>query len=523
VPTQDRPELAAGEARAPALQRISEPFARLTGMAAGRSYGLSRWIYLRALGLIYLTAFVSLWVQVQGLLGPEGILPAQGLLDAVRAQSGAERYYLLPTVFWLGAGARALDLGAAAGTLAALLLVLDVWPRLSGFLAWLLYLSFVGVGQDFLAFQWDVLLLEAGLIAVLLAPRGARPRRGEQARVPALGIVLLWFLLFRLTFESGVVKLTSGDPTWRNLTALDYHYWTQPLPTWTAWYANLEPEGMKRLSVLLMFLLEIAVPPLVFFGRRARRVALAGIAGLQVLIFATGNYTFFNLLTIALALTLVDDGGWRRVLPARVADVLSSRFEATPARGGAGPVTTAAGLALLGLGVLTLVTAVVPGVRLPPLLTAPLRLVEPFRSTNGYGLFRVMTTRREEIVLEGSDDATTWRPYELKYKPGDVTRRPAFIEPHQPRLDWQMWFAALGSFETTPWFRNLLIRLLHGSPPVLRLFARNPFPDHPPRFVRALLYDYRFTTPEERRRTGAWWTRRLNGPYSPVASLRPGS
>ena len=523
MPTQDRPEVAAREARAPALQRIWEPFARLTGMAAGTSYALSRWIYLRALGLIYLIAFVSLWVQLQGLIGPEGILPAQGLLEAVRAQTGAERYYMFPTVFWLGAGARALDLGAAAGMLAALLLVLDVWPRLSGFLTWLLYLSFVDVGQDFLAFQWDVLLLEAGLIAVLLAPRGIRPRSSEQARVPPLGVVLVWFLVFRVTFESGIVKLTSGDPTWRNLTALDYHYWTQPLPTWTAWYANLQPEGMKRLSVLLMFLLEIAVPPLLFLGRRARHVALAGIAGLQVLIFATGNYTFFNLLTIALALMLVDDAGWRRVLPARVADIVSSRFEATPALGGAGPVATAAGLALLGLGVLTLVTAVVPGVRLPSPLTAPLRLVEPFRSTNGYGLFRVMTTRREEIVLEGSDDGTTWRPYELKYKPGDVTRRPAFVEPHQPRLDWQMWFAALGSFETTPWFRNLLIRLLQGSPPVLRLFARNPFPDHPPRFVRALLYDYRFTTPEERRRTGAWWSRRLDGPYSPVASLRPGS
>ena len=521
--TQERPEVAAREAPAPALRRIAAPFARLTGMAGGRSYALSRWIWLRALGLIYLVAFVSLWVQLQGLIGPEGILPAQGLLDAVRAQSGAERYYLLPTVFWLGAGARALDFGAAAGTLAALLLVLDVWPRLSGFLAWLLYLSFVGVGQDFLAFQWDVLLLEAGLIAVLLAPRGARPRRGEQARVPALGMALVWFLLFRLTFESGVVKLTSGDPTWRNLTALDYHYWTQPLPAWTAWYANLEPEGMKRFSVLVMFLLEIAVPPLIFFGRRARRLALAGIVGLQLLILATGNYTFFNLLTIALALTLVDDDGWRRVLPARAADAVSPRPGETEVRGRGGPVTTAAGLGLLGLGVVTLVSTVVPGVRLPSPLTAPLRLVEPLRSTNGYGLFRVMTTRREEISLEGSDDGTTWREYELQYKPGDVLRRPGFVEPHQPRLDWQMWFAALGSFDTTPWFRNLLIRLLQGSRPVLRLFARNPFPDHPPRFVRALLYDYRFTTPEERRRTGAWWTRRLDGPYSPVASLRPAS
>jgi len=481
-------------------------------------YALSRWIFLRGLGAIYIVAFVSFGVQAQGLIGPDGILPAQDLLAAVRSQTGVERYYFVPTVLWLGAGARALDLVVALGVAASVLLLLDRLPRAGAFAAWALYLSLVSVGQDFLSFQWDVLLLEAGLIAVLLAPGGSR--RDGRATVPWLLAVLVWFLLFRLTFESGIVKLTSGDPTWRNLTALDYHYWTQPLPTWTAWYANLAPEAIKKLSVLLTFVLEIAVPPLMFFGRRPRRAACAGIAGLQVLILATGNYTFFNLLTIALAVMLIDDPIWRRILPARIIRAVlgDAELPAAPARLGRLPI--GAGLVLLALGALSLWTAVIPGARLPATLTAPLRIVDPFRSINSYGLFRVMTTEREEIVIEGSDDGEAWETYRFKYKPGDPNRRPGFVEPHQPRLDWQMWFAALSRFEATPWFQAFLARLLQGSPPVLGLLAGNPFPAHPPRYIRALLYDYRFSTAAERRRTGAWWSRRLVGAYSPVVSLK---
>ena len=497
---------------------------RAASRAVARApYALPRWMFLRALALVYLAAFVSLGVQIQGLIGPQGILPAGSFLDAVRSQTGAERYYLLPTLLWLGAGARALDVVWASGAVVSVLLLLDRWPRASAFAAWALYLSLASVGQDFLSFQWDALLLEAGLIAVVVAPAGIRPAAAAQGRIPALFVILIWWLLFRLTFESGVVKLTSGDPTWRGLTALDYHYWTQPLPTWTAWYADRLPEAIKKLSVLLTLLLEIAVPPLIFCGRRLRHAACAGIVGLQLLILGTGNYTFFNLLTIALALTLLDDAVWGRVLPARLVGALSGSGLAAGTARAAGPVGAASASALLLLGGITLGETVMPRGRLPGVLQAPLRLVAPFRSVNGYGLFRVMTTSREEIVIEGSDDGATWNAYEFKYKPGDPRRRPGFVEPHQPRLDWQMWFAALSRFDAEPWFQAFLARLLEGSPPVLDLLARNPFPDHPPRYIRALLYDYRFTSALERRRTGAWWTRRLVGAYSPTVSLRAGS
>jgi hypothetical protein len=371
------------------------------------------------------------------------------------------------------------------------------------------------VGREFLSFQWDVLLLETALLALFLAPWRLLPAPPETA-VPALGLLLLWWLLFRLTFASGVVKLTWHDPTWHNLTALDYHYWTQPLPTWTAWYMSQLPEWIKRASVVATFVLEIGFPLLLFGTRTMRLVGCAGIVLMQLMIFTTGNYNFFNLLTLALAGLLLDDRAWSRVLPdALVRWVAGPNAVALEARG----------LGLVGT-VLAALLFVLATVRFVQALTprgggfGPLAWLESFRSINGYGLFRVMTTTRREIVVEGSDDGTTWRAYEFRDKPGDPLRRPGFIEPHQPRLDWQMWFASLSPYEVTFWFQEFLTRLLQGSPAVLGLLRSNPFPDHPPKYVRAVLYDYRFTTAGERRATGAWWTRSYVGPYSPVLSLQ---
>jgi hypothetical protein len=489
----------------------------LVGASRGSTYFVARWIFLRALGLIFLIAFISLWVQVKGLIGSQGILPAQDLLRSAQTQLGPERYRLLPTVFWANASDTALNVACALGTAAALALVADIAPTVMLVVLWVVYLSLTVVGRDFLAFQWDVLLLETALLALFLAPRHLIPGRAGAA-VSALGLVLLWWLLFRLSFASGVVKLTWGDATWRHLTALDYHFWTQPLPTWTAWFMQQLPVWSKRLAVLGTFVLEIGFPLLIFGPRPLRLVACAGIVIMQLGIFATGNYNFFNLLTIALALLLIDDQLWARVLPDAVV-----RWS-----GAGGAAWRAPGVVPLGLGLVLLVASTLrfaqtlgpgaPGAGPPGVV---LGWLEPFRSINGYGLFRVMTTVRREIVLEGSDDGLTWRAYEFRYKPGAVGRRPEFVEPHQPRLDWQMWFAALSEYEATPWFQGLLVRLLQGSPPVLRLLAVNPFPDHPPRYVRALLYDYRFTSPAERRATGAWWTRTPLGAYSPVVSLRP--
>jgi hypothetical protein len=490
----------------------------LVGSADGRSsYAVTRWVFLRALGLVYLIAFASFWVQVKGLIGSQGILPAEQSLQALKGYLGSERYRLVPTLFWFGSSDMALQLACAVGVGCALLLVGNVAAIPALIALWALYLSLSAVGRDFLAFQWDVLLLEAGLLAIFFAPGRLLPGRADSAPVPAIILLLLWWLVFRLTFQSGLVKLTWGDTTWRSLTALDRHFYTQPLPTWTAWFAQQLPSSLKRLAVLLMYILEVGFPLLIFGPRAARLVACAGIVLLQILIFATGNYTFFNVLTVVLALTLVDDVAWARMLPDRFIQGFTVA---------GGPVAPVAGALRIVVAVLVLAVSGVafwenlsPRTSAPAFATRLTRWAEPFRSVNSYGLFRVMTTSRSEIIIEGSDDGQTWRAYEFKYKPGDVMRRPGFVEPHQPRLDWQMWFAALSSSEATPWFQRLLVRLLEGSPPVLGLLARNPFPAHPPAYLRAMRYDYRFTTAGERKATGAWWSRTLVGAYSPVVSL----
>ena len=491
----------------------------LVGASDGRStYAITRWIFLRGLGLIYLIAFASLWVQVKGLIGSQGILPAEQSLQALKAYLGPDRFRVVPTLFWLGSSDLALQLACAAGVGCALLLVGNVAPIPALIALWVLYLSLAGVGRDFLAFQWDVLLLEAGLLAIFFAPGRVLPGR-DAAPVPAVVLLLLWWLLFRLTFQSGLTKLTWGDPVWRDGTALDYHFFTQPLPTWTAWFAQQLPSWVKRVAVLVMYVLEIGFPLLIFGPRGARLVACAGIVVLQIAIFKTGNYTFFNVLTVILALLLVDDAAWARVLP----DRFIQGFAAAPGPPGlgAGAIRTVLAVLVLTISAVKFWDNLSPTTSVPPFAVRLVRWADPFRSVNSYGLFRVMTTSRSEIIIEGSDDGSTWRAYEFKYKPGDVTRRPGFVEPHQPRLDWQMWFAALDGNEATPWFQRLLARLLEGSPDVIGLLAGNPFPAHPPRYIRAMRYDYRFTTVAERKATGAWWSRTLVGEYSPAVSLAP--
>jgi hypothetical protein len=384
-------------------------------------------------------------------------------------------------------------------------------PAWSAALAWVLYLSLSVAGQTFLEFQWDVLLTETGLIAVFLAAP-SRLRVGSGLTAPRLARFLLVWLLFRLMLSSGVVKLASGDEMWRSLTALRVHYETQPLPPWTAWFMHQLPASFQTVSCVFMFFVELALPFLFFAPRRLRHFAAAQTILLQLIVAATGNYAFFNLLTIALAVLLLDDG----VFPGRRRAAAGASAESTGKIGWPGWI-------LVPVAAVWLAASAVPfalslGLRgaTPGPLVAVYRLVAPFRSANGYGLFAVMTKERPEIVLEGSADGEIWKPYEFRWKPGDPLRRPRFVAPHQPRLDWQMWFAALGDYRANPWLVSTMARLQEGSPEVLGLLATNPFPGKPPRYVRAVLYDYRFTNAEERRRTGAWWTRELRGLYAPV-------
>jgi predicted DCC family thiol-disulfide oxidoreductase YuxK len=491
------------------------------------SYRRVRWVFLRALGLVYLVAFVSLWTQIHGLLGDNGVLPVGPFISAARQFCdnnglGADRFRLLPTFAWWNASDRALSVQCAAGVVLAGLLVAGIAPAPCLLLLWLIYLSLATAGRDFLSFQWDNLLLEAGFLAVFLAPLQLRPRPSRAPPPSRLVLGLLRWLLFRLMFESGVVKLASGDPTWRNLSALTFHYETQPLPTWLGWYAHQLPVWFQKGSCLGMFAIELAVPFLIFAPRRLRLLGAGALAGLQVLILLTGNYTFFNWLTLALCLLLLDDTALEHLLPRRLRAAPPAAAAGTTGRPPrAWPRAVTIGLAVVILPVSVWQLCGTLGWRPAGLrpVAAVAGWLAPFRSVNHYGLFAVMTTRRPEIILEGSDDGVTWRPYEFKYKPGDVKRRPAFIAPHQPRLDWQMWFAALGSYRENPWFVNLCVRLLQGSPEVLALLRTNPFPEAPPRFIRAELYDYHFTNFTERRQTGAWWSRRREREYLPSFSL----
>lgn len=486
----------------------------LTRLLWGRSvanptYFTAAALFTRLLGICYFVAFVSFWVQADGLVGARGILPVGRFLDWVRSQTGPERFALLPTLCWVSSSDTFLHGLCGAGALAALCLAGGLLPAVSAAVAWALYLSVAIAGQVFLEFQWDYLLLETGLLAIFLVS----PRKGRFGAGLAASPVALWllrWLLFRLTFSSGWVKLASGDPSWRHLSALRFHYETQPLPPWTAWFLHQLPASSQAVSAVFLFFVELVVPFLFFAPRRLRVFACAMTVLLQALIAATGNYAFFNLLTVALAVLLLDD----QSLPVRWASRAPDAAAAT--RPWPRPVLAAVACVAVLASSLEFAATLDRSLTLPRPVVAAVRRLGALRSFNGYGLFMVMTTERPEILVEGSRDGIDWRPYEFRWKPGDPARRPRFVAPHQPRLDWQMWFAALGGYEDNRWVESFLGRLLEGSPAVLGLLASNPFPEGPPRFVRATVYDYRFTDSTERRRTGAWWKRRELGPYSPV-------
>jgi hypothetical protein len=447
-------------------------------------------LFIKALGAVYLIAFVSFGAQAAGLIGSQGILPVANFLHGMREALGARAFWYAPTVFWLASSDLALRIAWIAGAALSIVLMLGFFRRVCLVALLILYLSISTAGQDFWSFQWDILLTEAGFLAVFADGSSARAW-------------LYRWLLFRLMFMSGAVKLLSGDPTWRDLTALTYHYETQPLPTPIAWYMHQLPVWFQKASTVCVFLVELLVPFLIFAPRKPRRIAAWLLIGLQVLIFLTGNYTFFNLLAIALCVFLF----------------------AGPPPHPAQPETRTHRAVTIALMVFVLTTSALQFLemfRLP--LPAPagqyLAWISPLRLVNSYGLFAVMTTTRPEIIVEGSNDGTAWTPYEFRFKPGDVKRAPPWVAPYQPRLDWQMWFAALGNVGENRWFYNFAARLMQGSPPVLGLLERNPFPGSPPRYIRAVIYDYRFTDFAERRRTGAWWRREEKATYLRPISLR---
>jgi predicted DCC family thiol-disulfide oxidoreductase YuxK len=472
------------------------------------TYTAARDWFLRALGVVYFIAFVSLWVQIDGLIGRRGILPIAEWLTAAREQLGSNAFFALPTLCWFNSSDAFLHFLCGAGTVLSVLLIVGVVPIATLILLFVCYLSLTIAGQTFLSFQWDILLLETGFLAMFIAPARWWSWR-ETRESPRVAMFLMKLLLFKLMLMSGVVKLTSGDDCWWNLTALDYHYWTQPLPTVFAWLADKSPEWFKKFSVAFCLFVEIVVPFFIWAPRRLRLVAAILMVALQLIIAITGNYCFFNLLSAALCLLLIDDTYFQRAVAAGVA------------RGNM--VQRCAAIAVLivtlPINAMLIYSAFKPAAQWPRPIEAVYSYVQRFEIVNGYGLFRVMTKTRPEITVEGSSDGAQWKPYRFRWKPADLDRAPTWVAPHQPRLDWQMWFAALGTYRQNPWFLLFVEQLLKNSKPVVALLADNPFPDEPPKFVRATVYEFSFTTAAERRASGHWWRRDNPQRYLPAVSL----
>ncbi len=493
-------------------------------------------LFLRALGGIYLIAIVSWWLQFSGLVGGEGLVPMSGYLDAVEqalGEQGRKRWWNLPTLFWLSSADGIVHLALAIGVVLSLLVLIGYAQGVALLGLWVIYLSVLHTGSVFLSFQWDILLVEAGFVAILAAPWSKPWRRAAWKKITRppsrLAVFLLWCLLFRLIFFSGWVKVAWPDVAWwGEFDAMTFHYETQPLPTWPAWLMHQLPAGFQKFSLLPMYLVELVLPIFIFCGARLRLVAVLGIAGLMLMIAATGNYTFFNGLTAILCLPLVADRYWKKPWLAWLRIGTSD--------GGSGTTMRYDNVWRWVPGSLLLVLSAIsidaqlsaPGASrlrtsqrlLPDFAHRFHDSLRPFALVNGYGLFRTMTKERPEIVIEGTrDGGNTWQAYDLRWKPGELDRRPRFVAPHQPRLAWQFWFLALEvrggriSPGNGAWFQALVDRLLANDPAALAFFDGHPLDGEAPDAVRAQLYLYQFSDREEKSESGNWWKRESVGVF----------
>ena len=474
---------------------------------------IPRWIVLRALGLIYCSAFISLLFQIRGLIGPAGILPADKYLEAVARSFGPwVRVWFAPTLLWLGSGSHMVMGLCWAGLAASLLLTINLWPRAMLFVCFVCFLSFVSAAQDFSGYQSDGMLLEAGFVALFFAPPGWRPGLGYNHPPSRASLFLLQWEWFRIYFESGLVKLLSGDTEWRHLTAMDEYYQNGPLPTWVGWYIQHLPHWFHWATAFATLALELVIVWMLFLPRRWRVICFLIVTPWELGVIFTANYTFLNYLVLALGFLLLDDRFFSRWVP-----VAPPPAQVQPPR----RVLTAFGIA--GSAVLLTLVGYVTTVELIsmvfgrlPLPMQPVTMLEPFRIANQYGLFAVMTRGRYEIEFQGSRDGQTWTAYPFRFKPQALDRAPGIYAPYQPRFEWNLWFASLGAWQRNPLVPRTEERLLTNDPDVLALFAANPFPAEPPRQVRAVLWQYWFTSMKQKRTTGDWWTRRFLGIYAPV-------
>jgi lipase maturation factor 1 len=529
---------------------------------------LPRWLFLRAIGVIYFSAFYSLAFQIRGLLGPDGLLPAGEYLKTVAQYFGAyfvaARYWYAPTLLWLDSSDRALMILCWLGMIASLLLVLNFWPRGTLAVCFILFLSFVTAAQDFSGYQSDGMLLSSGIICLFFAPRGFRPGWGAAEPPSRASLFLLQLVWFSIYFDSGIAKYFGGDPSWRNFTAMDEYYQNGPLPTWIGWYVQHLPEWFHASAAVFTIVAELLLVWMLFLPRRFRIICFCIVTFLQINIILTANYAFLNYLVLSLGILLLDDRLLVKFFPElcialvrqnliprepekpekaiveldlspgalAASDSAASLAEKLPGSSApawnvrAGQLVSAASLWvtafflawLLYANIFLVLRQVFPTFSLP---SKPVAVLEPFRIDNHYGLFGRMTWKRYEIEFQGSDDGTHWITYPFRNKPQDPAEAPRIYAPYQPRFDWNLWFASLGEWRDNPWVLRAEQLLLSNDQDVIALFAANPFPQNPPKQVRAVLWQYWFTDLPTKRTTGMWWRREMLGLYAPSLERTP--
>jgi Lipase maturation factor len=491
-----------------------------------------RWLFLRALGLIFFSTFYSLAFQIEGLVGPQGILPAQNYLTFLKGHAGILRFWYAPSLLWLGSGTFALHLLVWAGLIASAALFFNIWPRGTTAVAVVAYLSFIAAARNFADYQSDGMLLAAGFVSLFFAPAGFHPGLGESRPPSPASLFLLQWEWFRIYFESGVAKLASHEPEWRHLTAMNHYYQNGPLPTWVGWYAQQIPHPFQALLALFTLVAELGICWLFIFSRRSRLVCFLILTPFQIGIILTANYAFLNYLVLSLGFLLLDDdyfAGWFKRLKssrlARLPRVKLLEWQTLPSDAPP-PRASVAGLVVSGVFLTWIFYATTVLLLLMfnpslPLPLTPAEVLQPFRIANQYGLFAVMTRERYEIEFQGSRDGQQWITYPFRYKPQDPKAPPGIYAPYQPRFDWNLWFASLGTFEQNPWVMQTEELLLDNDPSVLSLFRSNPFPGKPPLEVRAVLWQYWFTDIDTKHQTGLWWNRTFLGLYAPVVERSP--
>jgi hypothetical protein len=514
---------------------FSEIPERLFGQAPGPpGYLAARWLFLRSLGLIFFSAFYSLVFQIRGLIGPNGILPAREYLPEVARVLGGRRIWYAPTVFWWSTSDRFLMAVCVAGIIASLMLAFNLWPRAALVVCLLAFLSFIGAAQDFASYQSDGMLLEAGFISLFFVPVGWRPGWGANEPPSRASRFLLVWLMFRIYFESGIAKILGRDTEWRDFTAMGQYYQNGPLPTWIAWYAHHLPHWFHASTAVMTLALELVLIFAVFLPWPWRIGLFFLITPWQIGIILTSNYAFLNYIVLVLGFLLLDDKFLMPLIPKRLRDgtqavtapvaspgIVPAAPQIKPRRWRRAVRLWVQAFFLTWIFYATtalLIFMVEPDAPIP---TSPIAALEPFRIANQFGLFAVMTRNRYEIEFQGSRDGQTWTPYPFRYKPQDVHAPPRIYAPYQPRFDWNLWFASLGTWRGYPFVLQVEERLLSGEPDVLSLFGGNPFPERPPEQIRAVLWQYWFSDWNEKRTQGVWWRREQLGLYAPTLQRLP--